>query len=687
MNPKKAQKINKFENNQALMEVHNSLIELYLDVKVRSNEEIVNLNDDQLEREQQKLLEVDTLSLIEYIKTSIEILLNLKMETSMSANNYSNNKKRTSGNNRINTDTSNQLDNSQLTNNSNYTSTTNGQKEPPKAYEEIIQKLENDIRNHIRVEQQMKIAMEALQQKIEDKDRERAKLRQEYKLYVQELKLDKKRYIELLELRDQEMTQLNDRLKKYDNMERDYQTQLKKIGTQLEEFKTRERSNSNNNECVTHQNNLSRSLERPSIQYTTSRASIVINSHNNQNSQTFLKKGSSSGNLALGMNQSGFVRKNSLNNNSNSNNNNNTNSRKSPDRQTILIAQSLNQSSKVKTLANSNNSSQIKINMIDALKNRDLGAKKQSFLSTNNNSNNPSISKFQGSSELVGGHRKSNSSNMSSTQNLTSLKGLASQKSKKSLDRQQNSQKQAQQQNYNKYAVPTQSVVVQINPHQSAFNNLQQQNNSRQQNLMSKNQMPQTTQQSSYSILSAAGKINQNNAVKDEYDSHLLIGNDESFGNTTHNYCNQIQDTDIGENNHIQQVLPLNQNLENIPHHKSRANSSGNASSYSLNNTTRMRSKENQNNQGTKLISSKRQAAGTQLQCHVNPTNDSNKLSSTLNVDLSNIQKGSIQQPSNYKDQRVLNQSSSQNNLGNDNRPASAATQSLYTKLFLTQRK
>jgi hypothetical protein len=29
-------------------------------------------------------------------------------------------------------------------------------------YEEMIQKLENDVRNHIRIEQQMKIAMETL---------------------------------------------------------------------------------------------------------------------------------------------------------------------------------------------------------------------------------------------------------------------------------------------------------------------------------------------------------------------------------------------------------------------------------------------------------------------------------------------------------------------------------------------
>ena len=63
-----------------------------------------------LEKEHQKLMEVDTLSLIEYIKTSIEILLNLKMETSMSnghnRSHYSNHKKRSSGIIKDNTDTS-----------------------------------------------------------------------------------------------------------------------------------------------------------------------------------------------------------------------------------------------------------------------------------------------------------------------------------------------------------------------------------------------------------------------------------------------------------------------------------------------------------------------------------------------------------------------------------------------------
>ncbi len=68
--------------NAKLLEVHKALIDLYLDVKVRSNDEIVGLNDDQLEKEEGRLMEIDSLALIEYIKTSIEILLNLKMETS-----------------------------------------------------------------------------------------------------------------------------------------------------------------------------------------------------------------------------------------------------------------------------------------------------------------------------------------------------------------------------------------------------------------------------------------------------------------------------------------------------------------------------------------------------------------------------------------------------------------------------
>ena len=58
----------------------------------------------------------------------------------------------------------------------------------------------------------MKIAIETLQQKLEDKEKEKAQIRLEYKNYIAELKQDKKRYEELLLLRDHEMHKMTDNL-------------------------------------------------------------------------------------------------------------------------------------------------------------------------------------------------------------------------------------------------------------------------------------------------------------------------------------------------------------------------------------------------------------------------------------------------------------------------------------------
>ena len=42
---------------------------------------------------------------------------------------------------------------------------------PPKDYEEIIQKLEGDVRNHIRIEQQLKLHIESIQYKLEEAEK------------------------------------------------------------------------------------------------------------------------------------------------------------------------------------------------------------------------------------------------------------------------------------------------------------------------------------------------------------------------------------------------------------------------------------------------------------------------------------------------------------------------------------
>ena len=60
----------------------------------------------------------------------------------------------------------------------------------------------------------MKIAMENLQQKVEEKEKERSKIRIEFKSAILELKQDKKRYEELLDIREAELERVTQRLKK-----------------------------------------------------------------------------------------------------------------------------------------------------------------------------------------------------------------------------------------------------------------------------------------------------------------------------------------------------------------------------------------------------------------------------------------------------------------------------------------
>jgi hypothetical protein len=66
-----------------LLIIKSALIDLYLSVKIRTNEEIDIYDENQLAKERKKLEsqnKVDEMTLIEYIKLSIEILMNMKYE-------------------------------------------------------------------------------------------------------------------------------------------------------------------------------------------------------------------------------------------------------------------------------------------------------------------------------------------------------------------------------------------------------------------------------------------------------------------------------------------------------------------------------------------------------------------------------------------------------------------------------
>jgi hypothetical protein len=55
-----------------------AIIELYLNVKVRSNDEITNYDENMFDLEKDKLREVSPHVVLDYIRSSIEILMNLK---------------------------------------------------------------------------------------------------------------------------------------------------------------------------------------------------------------------------------------------------------------------------------------------------------------------------------------------------------------------------------------------------------------------------------------------------------------------------------------------------------------------------------------------------------------------------------------------------------------------------------
>jgi|TARA_B110000305_G_C19278867_1_gene558221 hypothetical protein len=48
--------------------VRQAIIELYLNVKIRSQDEIAQMTDDAMDKERSKLFEMDTLDIIDYIK-------------------------------------------------------------------------------------------------------------------------------------------------------------------------------------------------------------------------------------------------------------------------------------------------------------------------------------------------------------------------------------------------------------------------------------------------------------------------------------------------------------------------------------------------------------------------------------------------------------------------------------------
>ena len=60
--------------------VKDALIDLYINVKVRNDTSMIDIQSDDLQHEKQTLQKIDSIDLVEYIKSSVEVLVSLKNE-------------------------------------------------------------------------------------------------------------------------------------------------------------------------------------------------------------------------------------------------------------------------------------------------------------------------------------------------------------------------------------------------------------------------------------------------------------------------------------------------------------------------------------------------------------------------------------------------------------------------------
>ena len=142
-----------------------ALLELYLSVKIRSDEEIDNYTQEQFQREKEQMQEVDGFTLIDYVKSSIEILMNMKMEEQEEVTPGGKRKEQRKGgevavvriDGRTPTSSIMELQRkleevSSPTTEGELSSVTGSIPVAHKEYERALRQLENECRNHIKVE-------------------------------------------------------------------------------------------------------------------------------------------------------------------------------------------------------------------------------------------------------------------------------------------------------------------------------------------------------------------------------------------------------------------------------------------------------------------------------------------------------------------------------------------------------
>ena len=108
----------------------------------------------------------------------------------------------------------------------------------PEEYEKIIQKLEAEVRNHISVQQQMKLYIESYQSKVEELEpiEEQAK---DLQKKVDQLQRENQEYLDKIEKVKNDMSQRQNELKKkLVQQEREYDTKIEDLEIKLKELQS-----------------------------------------------------------------------------------------------------------------------------------------------------------------------------------------------------------------------------------------------------------------------------------------------------------------------------------------------------------------------------------------------------------------------------------------------------------------
>ena len=182
--------------------VRKAILELYLNVKIRSQDEIGRMTEGAMDAERQKLGCVDTVDLIDYIKQSVEILMHMRIEEfEMFKTNWNAQEKMRQARIKeekealkrsLRKDGDSKKFESKLFDKVKYELISNQSSQASlrpdrdgaeenlesgqakkldkeaEGYEKMLIKLEGDIRQHIRIEQQLKLHIEQVQQQTDD---------------------------------------------------------------------------------------------------------------------------------------------------------------------------------------------------------------------------------------------------------------------------------------------------------------------------------------------------------------------------------------------------------------------------------------------------------------------------------------------------------------------------------------